>query len=192
MKCVALFKRTIMNTLFKLPAKSFFSGLKRPQTEIRRNARKNSSIVLGILSLFILTFLVATPTFSQEKVTRKIDSKEVQLRKERGKIIKGNVADATGALPGANVTLKGTKRGTETDFDGNFEFPLQLLEGDVLVFEYLGFEKKEVMIKKDTKFLRVKMKETTEVLEIVVLDEPQTKKLHKSKKSAFKKKKNKE
>ena len=142
-------------------------------------------------SLLTLTFmiLVASPTFAQEKKTRKIDKQELALRQAKGKIFKGIVTDQKDALPGANISLKGTNRGTNTDFDGNFEFPLRLIDGDVLVFEYVGFKTKEVTIGPATQFIRVKLEEDTEILELIVLDEHQTKKLHKTKKSAFKKKK---
>jgi len=33
--------------------------------------------------------------------------------------IMGNVSDANGPLPGANVIVKGAAKGTQTDFDGN-------------------------------------------------------------------------
>ncbi|MBT8268602.1 MAG: hypothetical protein HKO96_12090 [Flavobacteriaceae bacterium] len=40
-------------------------------------------------------------------------------------------------LPGVNVIIKGTSRGTATDFDGNYQ--LSVSNGDVLVFSYVGF-----------------------------------------------------
>lgn len=145
-------------------------------------------VIHSLLALFLMIF-IAAPSFSQETKKRKIDKQELELRKSKGKIYKGIVTDQSEALPGANIILKGTNRGTNTDFDGNFEFPLQLIAGDILVFEYVGFKTVEVKITAQTKFIRVKMEEDSEILELIVLDEPQTKKLHKSKKSAFKKKK---
>lgn len=50
-------------------------------------------------------------------------------------------------LPGVNVVLKGTTEGTQTDFDGKFEFPRQLEVDDTLVFSYIGYGKKEYTIK---------------------------------------------
>ena len=34
--------------------------------------------------------------------------------------ISGTVTDNAGPVPGANVIVKGTTNGTQTDFDGNF------------------------------------------------------------------------
>jgi len=45
-------------------------------------------------------------------------------------------------LPGVNVVLKGTTVGTQTDFDGKFEFPQQLEENDILVLSFIGYETK--------------------------------------------------
>ncbi len=54
----------------------------------------------GILTL-LLAFVVQM-TFAQEKT------------------ITGNVTDNSISLPGVSVTIKGTTKGTETDFDGKY------------------------------------------------------------------------
>lgn len=46
-------------------------------------------------------------------------------------------------LPGVNVYLKGSTEHTITDADGRFEFPRRLKEGDVLEFNFIGFEPQE-------------------------------------------------
>ena len=149
--------------------------------------------LLGTVMVFALMLMITSSSFAQEpKKTRKIDQKEMAMRTAKGKTIKGNVVDGTEALPSVSIRLKGTNRGTETSYNGNFEFPLPLINGDVLVFDYLGYETQEVLITEKTAFLKIKMEESSEVLEIVVLDAPQEKKLFKSKKSAFKKKNKKE
>lgn len=48
--------------------------------------------------------------------------------------IKGVVSDDLGTLPGATVTVKGTKTTTLTDFDGKFEIDAKI--GDTLEFTY--------------------------------------------------------
>ncbi len=52
------------------------------------------------------------------------------------KTVSGTVSDESGALPGVSVMIKGTKTGTETDFDGKYS--LQAKQGDVLVYSYVG------------------------------------------------------
>lgn len=57
--------------------------------------------------------------------------------------ITGTVYDDDGApLPGASVVKKGTTTGTTTDFDGKFSINAEV--GDILVFSYIGFQKKEM------------------------------------------------
>ena len=59
--------------------------------------------------------------------------------------ISGTVSDPNGApLAGVTVLLKGSKKGTSTDFDGNYK--LQAKPGDVLSFSYLGFKIQTVTI----------------------------------------------
>lgn len=57
--------------------------------------------------------------------------------------ITGTVYDDEGSpLGGASVVKKGTTTGTTTDFDGKFSINAEV--GDMLVFSYIGFEKKEM------------------------------------------------
>ncbi|QRR00690.1 SusC/RagA family TonB-linked outer membrane protein [Dyadobacter sandarakinus] len=60
--------------------------------------------------------------------------------------IKGNVKDPQGAgLPGVNVIVKGTQRGTVTNADGDFTIETQ--PGDaVLVFSFVGYQSVEETI----------------------------------------------
>lgn len=55
------------------------------------------------------------------------------------KAVTGTVTDADGMpLPGVNVLVQGTQRGTQTDFDGNFS--LQAAQGEILLFSFLGMK----------------------------------------------------
>jgi hypothetical protein len=181
-----------MKTQFKSSVTSSL-GLKKRHITVatHRNETQTASRLVRILSLFVLTFLVAASSYSQEKETepRKIDAQEMQQRSEKGRTLKGIVVENGESLPGVTVQLKGTRKGTETNENGIFQFPIPLMNGDVLVFSFLGMETKEVTITSKTTYLRVTMKEDSEVLELIVLDAPQTSQLYKSKKSAFKKKK---
>ncbi len=71
-------------------------------------------------------------------------------------ITKGNVTDDTGLpLPGANVIIKGTSKGTQTDFDGNYQIDTK--PGDVLVFSYIAFETKEVTVSNISNLIDVEL-----------------------------------
>lgn len=71
----------------------------------------------GILTLLLA--LVMQISFAQEKT------------------VSGTVSEASGALPGVSVFIKGTTTGTETDFDGKYS--IKANTGTVLVFRYLGY-----------------------------------------------------
>jgi TonB-linked SusC/RagA family outer membrane protein len=66
-----------------------------------------------------------------------VSVKEIQNR------IYGTVRDSqTGEpLPGVNIVIEGTSRGTSTDTDGNFELEVDDLNS-TLVFSYIGYERK--------------------------------------------------
>ncbi len=68
-------------------------------------------------------------------------------------------------LPGVSVVIKGTAQGTATDFDGNYV--LQANVGDILVFSYIGFQPKEVIVSGST--LNVTLTEDTTLLDEVVV-----------------------
>lgn len=61
------------------------------------------------------------------------------------KEIKGTVTDENSLpLPGATITIKGTKTGTSTDFDGNYVLKANI--GDILQFTYVGYNSQEVTV----------------------------------------------
>ena len=72
------------------------------------------------------------------------------------------------SLPGVSVMVKGTTRGSETDFDGKFTIE-KVKTGDKLVFRYLGYADKEIVIGSSFN-LTVELAESAEQLnEIVVV-----------------------
>ncbi len=78
----------------------------------------------------------------------------------------GTVKDDTGLpLPGVNILVKGTSTGTQTDFDGKYSINTEL--GQKLTFSYVGFETKEVKIKKAGE-LNVKLQPGSNLEEVVV------------------------
>jgi len=81
--------------------------------------------------------------------------------------ISGTVTDADGApLPGANVVVKGTTNGTQTDFDGNFT--IDAASDAVLVFSYIGFATQEVPVNGQTS-IDVQLLEDANKLDEVVI-----------------------
>ncbi|MDT0559430.1 carboxypeptidase-like regulatory domain-containing protein [Ichthyenterobacterium sp. W332] len=77
---------------------------------------------------FCLVVMLSLSGFSQEKtITGAVTS-----------------ADDGLPLPGANVIIKGTTRGEQTDFDGKYS--IKASAGEILVFSYVGFKNVEVLI----------------------------------------------
>ncbi|MEO9894150.1 TonB-dependent receptor [Aurantibacter sp.] len=63
--------------------------------------------------------------------------------------ISGTVLDDTGVpLPGVNVIVQGTTRGTQTDFDGNYAINADT--GDVLMFSYIGMKSQSITVANET------------------------------------------
>ena len=85
------------------------------------------------------------------------------------KIIKGKVTSVEGdPLPGAFILQKGTKNGTSTDFDGNYELKILDDQSKILVFSYLGYQNLEKPIGTATT-LDAKLSQESESLEEIVI-----------------------
>jgi hypothetical protein len=58
----------------------------------------------------------------------------------QNRVVSGQVVDAYAkeALPGATITIKGTKRGTVSDENGNYK--IEVSENDILVFSSIGYK----------------------------------------------------
>ncbi|MHC0447225.1 SusC/RagA family TonB-linked outer membrane protein [Flavobacterium sp. 3-218] len=86
--------------------------------------------------LVLLLVLVAQLSFAQERA------------------VSGTVSDNAGMpLPGVSVLVKGTKTGTQTDFDGKFS--IKVSPSQILVFSYIGMKTQEVAASSST--VNVKM-----------------------------------
>ncbi len=104
----------------------------------------------GILTLLLV--LVVQIAFAQESKT-----------------ITGTVTGPSGTpLPGVNVIVKNSTRGTQTDFDGFYSIVVN--DGEILRFSYLGFEDAEHLIDENTiTRIDVQLTEDASELEEVVV-----------------------
>lgn len=70
--------------------------------------------------------------------------------------ITGTITDDQGLpLPGANIIVKGTSKGTQSDFDGNYA--IEAPHGSVLIISYVGFDDKEIQLSNIDNTVNVKM-----------------------------------
>lgn len=115
--------------------------------------------------------------FGNSDVTYKVSDKHIILSRkgleigpstsQQSKIVTGTVVDAAGIpVIGANVKVKGTASGTITDMDGNFS--LEVGEGAVLEITYIGYNKQEIKVGKQS-VLHIALKEDTQTLDEVVV-----------------------
>lgn len=99
----------------------------QPKWTVFLDCHRKFSIVLFLL--ISVNLIHAKSHFLQEELT-----------------VKGTVLDENGVpLLGVNVLEKNTSNGVSTDFDGNFSINIAD-ESAVLVFSYLGFEEKEILV----------------------------------------------
>ncbi len=99
----------------------------------------------------LLFLLLSFGVFAQEmEVTGNITSEEDNL-----------------LVPGVNVIVKGSSRGTSTDFDGNYSISVN--KGDVLEFSYVGYKTVEVTIGDQTNLNIVLETDTQSLDEVVVI-----------------------
>lgn len=119
-----------------------------PVSAVLTNLLKNTSIGYKMEGNHIILTRDATSTTQQQEVT-------------------GIVTDSSGEpLVGVTVKLKGSTQGAVTDMDGKFSLPAKA--GDVIVVSYIGYVPQEIRLK-DTKMLRILMKEDVELLDEVVV-----------------------
>jgi TonB-linked SusC/RagA family outer membrane protein len=111
---------------------------------------KNSSLRYPLLALLILTL-----SFYQLAA--------------QAVIVTGNVSagDQDAPIPGANISIKGTVKGTISDLDGNYS--INVSTTDILEFSFIGYQKKEVAVGDQSIIDVVLQVESTKLDELVVI-----------------------
>jgi TonB-linked SusC/RagA family outer membrane protein len=98
--------------------------------------------------LVLLVVLMAQLTFAQERA------------------VSGIVSDNAGMpLPGVSVLVKGTKTGTQTDFDGKYS--IKATPSQIIIFSYIGMKTQEITASSTS--VNVKLKDDSVELEGVVV-----------------------
>ncbi|OIQ28094.1 MAG: hypothetical protein BM564_10215 [Bacteroidetes bacterium MedPE-SWsnd-G2] len=86
----------------------------------------------------------------------------------KSNFIKGTVTSRTDGLPlpGVNIIIKGTSKGVQSDFDGNFE--IEINPGETLVFSFVGMISSEIKISSDNVY-EIELEEDASALDEVVV-----------------------
>mgnify|MGYP000574936602 CR=1 FL=1 len=140
---------------------------------INFNIRNNQNRYYGFPSISYDTynwfgFSLNNNRWKNQQYLRNTKRKIESTRTNFDGTITGSITSETDGEPilGANITIKGTSFGTATDFDGNFT--IKIKKGDVLVFNYIGFVTKEVLIGNQT-VLNIQLEEDANSLDEVVV-----------------------
>ncbi|WPO76919.1 SusC/RagA family TonB-linked outer membrane protein [Flavobacterium sp. KACC 22761] len=90
----------------------------------------------------------------------------LQLSFSQERAVSGKISDEIGLpLPGVSVLVKGTKKGTQSDIDGNYSIKASSTE--VIIFSYVGMKPQEIMA--SSTIVNVKMTSVSNELEGVVV-----------------------
>jgi TonB-linked SusC/RagA family outer membrane protein len=91
----------------------------------------------------------------------------VQITFAQDKTVSGTVTDKSGSLPGVSIVIKGSKNGTETDFDGKYSIRAKV--GDVLSFSYIGYQQTEKTVTQNGTINIILKTDNTVLDEIVIV-----------------------
>ena len=130
-----------------------------------RSADSNSKKIYSFVSVFFGFILMFSCLGIQSlRANSKTSTKaEVPIQNT----VSGTIVDSFGVpLPGANVVVQGTTRGTQTDFDGNFS--IEADGDDVLVVSYLGYVTQNVPVN-GRSTVNVTMAEDSQALDEVIV-----------------------
>lgn len=115
---------------------------------------------LGLACLSIFSFNTVQAQEAKTK-TEILESKKIvqgRIAVQKDIFVKGTVSDNAGPLPGVSILLQGTSVGTDTDFDGNFEFPKKLKKGDVLILSFVGMISQKIVIENKESLKNITLK----------------------------------
>ncbi|MEG1586214.1 MAG: SusC/RagA family TonB-linked outer membrane protein, partial [Bacteroidales bacterium] len=129
------------------------------------NGRLDSKLKTGVLMITLP--LIAGNISASGRGEFSTGAATAQTNAAAAVSIKGVVKDASGmTIPGVNIVVKGTTQGTVADWDGNFV--IDAPKGSTLVFSYIGFLPKEIVVANQNNW-NIVLEENTQKLDEVVV-----------------------
>ena len=152
--------RPLYNSYNQSNARQSFGNTNFRITNIKRVYSADFTHSYDRLNWFGFSFI--GNRWTQRQYIKRISSQ----RKDFQGVVTGIVEDESGGLPGVSVLIKGTTYGTETDFDGKYS--LKVNKGDVLTFQYIGYQTVEKIVG-DFSHIYITLKESEYHLDEVVV-----------------------
>ncbi|WP_103866490.1 TonB-dependent receptor [Aquimarina sp. I32.4] len=151
---IFFYKDDVVNTLKKITVKRKQSNVIQILDEVFANTNLTYKIIDRQIVISRIKKENGTKTFSESPLPMQV-------------AVKGKVITSNGeSLPGASVVVKNTSRGTQTDFDGNYE--LEVAKGETMVFSYVGFTTQEILFSGKTVLNITLLEDASELSEVVV------------------------
>jgi hypothetical protein len=115
---------------------------------------------------FGFDFNTPNASYAQSQYLKQLD-KKIE-KPANAKMISGIITDETGLpIPGASITIKGTKRTSSSDFDGYYE--IEAVIGEELVFSFLGFKTISAIVTNTKTINQTFENDSSELKEVVVV-----------------------
>ena len=130
---------------------------------------KEKSNLWAAASAAAIALLAIAPPEAAAQTTEPIEQTESEIMLGKmiaPSLITGVVSDQEFPLPGANVSVEGTTRTTQTDIDGNYS--IEAVNGQVLLFAFEGLVTERITVG-TARTINVNLKEAEPVLEIMGL-----------------------
>lgn len=101
---------------------------------------------------------------SNPKISVSMDRNAEKTLEKPVPTVKGTIKDSKSGEPivGANVVIKGTTKGTQTNENGQFE--LEANKGDILVITYVGYTVQEVVVNSTESAIVIRLEEELSLL----------------------------
>ena len=132
------------------------------------------SFGLACLTLLSFSFLNAQKKIQKLETNDYTNpAKEEDTLRSEDISVKGIVIASSDGLPlpGVNIILSGTAIGTQTNFDGYFEFPKKLKKGDVLMFSFVTMKTQKVVINNQKSAANIALKVDMEACDLILMGE---------------------
>jgi len=125
-------------------------------------------VLLEIASQTDLGFKQVNENIHVNYSNRQRDKGTIKILSEDNVIVKGTVRDVNNEpLPGVSVIIEGTSTGTVTDIEGNYN--VEVPEGGVLLFSFIGFERQRISIANRTNVDIILKEDARSLQEVVVI-----------------------